>query len=470
MGTDTRETSTLLLLSAVEEPPSRFSAWAEEAGLRCLTLVDSRLATGYSDFEDLTFQESPDCLAVWAAGAEENLQRAVRLLRLEHSYIGILVITSQGAPEEEDPGFVVRAGADVVLEPEVGRDRFLFTLNRLLELGRLRTELQYLRRRDATGADLGSLVGNCPAMREVFGQVLTLCRRSSRVKLPPPVLITGETGTGKGQIARAIHHNGLRRDQAMVEVNCASLAPTLVEAELFGSERGAYTGAVTARPGLIEVAHGGSIFLDDVGSLDLEMQAKLLRFLDERRVRRLGSNRERFIDVQLVAATHRDLEAAVQLGEFRDDLYYRLSVVRMHLPALRERGDDVIELARAFLEERCSAYGIPLVSLSQASQDAMRRYHWPGNIRELRNRLERVVLLHDVKLVEPQLLELAPSGPRLSVVRGAVQVTFPPDGIDLEEVVGEIVRRAMEASDGNLSRAARMLRMSRAALRYRLGR
>jgi len=467
----TREpASTLLILSAAEAAPPRFAEWGREIGVRCVPVVDPRLASAYADFDEIEFEESPDCLAVWAQGETSTLTSAVRVIRLEYPNIGIIVLTSSGTPETRDNLFAVQAGADIVLEPDVPKDRFLFAVKRVLELHQLRTELQYLRRRDSSGAALGGLVGRCPQMRDVFAQVLTLCRRSSRVRVPPPVLITGETGTGKGQIARAIHYNGLRRDQALVEVNCASLPGSLVEAELFGNERGAYTGALTARAGLIEVANKGSIFLDDIGTLDLDLQAKLLRFLDDRTVRRLGANRERFIDVQFIAATHRDLESAVQLGEFRDDLYFRLSVVHMHLPPLRERGDDVIELAENFLEERCGAYGIPTQQLSEAAKDAMRRYDWPGNIRELRNRLERIVLLHDGATIEPRHLELPEATSRVELGDGAVQVKFPPEGIRLDDVVQALVDRALLEADGNLSRAARLLGISRSALRYRLGR
>lgn len=460
----------MLILSAEREAPPRFVQWGREIGVRCVPAVDPRLASGYADFDEIRFDESPDCLVIWVEGSFDKLTSAVRVLRLEFPNIGIIVLTGAGTPETRDDLFAVQAGADIVLDPDVPRDRFLFSVGRVLELHHLRTELQYLRRRDATGAALGGLVGSCPEMRAVFSQVLTLCRRSSRVKVPPPVLITGETGTGKGQIARSIHYNGLRRDQALVEVNCASLPGSLVEAELFGNERGAYTGALTARAGLVEVANKGSIFLDDIGTLDMDLQAKLLRFLDDRTVRRLGSTRERFIDVQFIAATHRDLEAAAQLGEFRDDLYFRLSVVHLQLPPLRARGDDVIELASAFLEERCAAYGIPTQTLSAASRDAMRRYDWPGNIRELRNRLERVVLLHDGTLVEPYHLELPESSPQVEAAGGRVKVDFPPEGIQLEEVVQTLIERAMEQAGGNISRAARLLGLSRSALRYRLGR
>jgi DNA-binding NtrC family response regulator len=467
-GQSSEPRTTILILSAEPTIPEQFPAWAREAGHRCVLVVDERLREGYTEFDDLSFEESPDCLAVYAAHIDEGIERAIRVLRLEYPDLGILLIGANGAPQ--DSAHALQAGADIFLEHTVSRDRFVFTLSRLFELQQLRSELGYLRRRDATGAALGGLVGNCPQMREVFNQVVTLCRRSAQVRMPPPVLITGETGTGKGQIARAIHYNGLRRDQALVEVNCASLPPSLIEAELFGNERGAYTGALTTRAGLIEVAHKGSILLDDIATLDLDLQAKLLRFLDDRTVRRLGSNTERFVDVQFIAATHRDLEAAVDIHEFREDLYYRLGVVKIHLPPLRDRGDDVVDLATAFLEERCGAYGMPVKKLAGATRDAMRRYTWPGNIRELRNRLEQIVLLQDSQVIEPQHLDLPTGAARVVAGGGQVQVEFPPDGIQLDQVVQSLIDHALEVSQGNLSKAARLLGISRAALRYRLGR
>lgn len=463
-------TATVLLLSAVEGISDAVAEWMKAAEYRGLTRVYPELREGNLDLTALSLEETPDCVVLWGDALGAELALAVRLLRLELPHAGLVVIGGEVelmSPRERE---AVQAGADAVLDPGVTRDKLLFTVRRLMDLMRLRSELRYLRRRDADGAALGKLVGDSGSMRAVFGKIMTLCRRSSRVRTPPPVLLTGETGTGKGQMARAIHYNGLRRDQALVEVNCAALPPNLVEGELFGTERGAYTGAVTSRPGLLEVAHRGSVFLDEVGTLESDIQAKLLRFLDDQRLRRLGSTRERVVDVQLIAATNRDLGAAVQAGSFREDLFFRLSVVHIHLPPLRERGDDVVSLAELILEDRCRAYGIAPMQLSNRARDALRRYSWPGNIRELRNRLERVVLLHDGPDVGPEHLDLPLDELRIPTGQGEVHVSFPPDGIQLEEVVDALVAHALERAEGNLSQAARLLGITRAALRYRLGR
>jgi transcriptional regulator with PAS, ATPase and Fis domain len=306
-------------------------------------------------------------------------------------------------------------------------------------------------------------------MREVFNLVLTLCRRTGRPRLPP-VLISGETGTGKGQLARAIHYNGARSHQSLLEVNCASLPPSLIEGELFGCERGAYTGADAARTGLLEVANGGTIFLDEIDTLNQDLQAKLLRFLDDRCIRRLGSTVERTLDVHIIAATHRDLDAAVRLGEFREDLYYRLGVIHLKVPPLRERDKDVVDLARSFLEELCAEYCIPVKRLLPETEAAMLHYDWPGNVRELRNRLERVVLIVDSEDIEPRHLELPSLPARVVVKEGAIQVDLPREGVSLEAVEKAFIDAALDRCAGNVAQAARLLGLSRSALRYRLGR
>jgi transcriptional regulator with PAS, ATPase and Fis domain len=217
------------------------------------------------------------------------------------------------------------------------------------------------------------------------------------------------------------------------------------------------------------VANRGTVFLDEIGTLGPELQAKLLRFLDERTIRRLGSTDERLLDVQLITATHRDLKAAARLGEFREDLYFRLRAIHLHLPPLRDREGDVVELARSFLEEICREHSTPLKQLSPETQQALLKYRWPGNLRELRNRLERIVLLRDDDVIAPEHLELTAEPARVSSSKGVVQIDLPPEGISMEEVERAMIKKAMEMSKGNISRAARLLGLSRAKLKYRLG-
>ncbi|MCV6588846.1 MAG: sigma-54 dependent transcriptional regulator [Marinobacterium sp.] len=244
------------------------------------------------------------------------------------------------------------------------------------------------------------MIGSCAPMQELF-------RRISRVaRTDATVLIQGESGTGKELAARAIHQQSPRASSPMICVNCAAIPESLIESELFGHEKGAFTGATSSRHGLIEAAHGGTLFLDEIGELPLEAQARLLRFLQEGEIRKVGSVQSRQVDVRLIAATHRNLKQLAKLGEFREDLYYRLYVMELRIPPLRERGQDIIDIARTLLTRACERLHADQLAFSQSSMDIMLRYHWPGNVRELENAIERAVILADHQLITPDLLGL----------------------------------------------------------------
>jgi DNA-binding NtrC family response regulator len=296
--------------------------------------------------------------------------------------------------------------------------------------------------------DFSRLIGNSSLLR-------TSLRRTARVipKGSAAVLITGETGTGKELLARAIHYNGARAGGAFVEINCTTLPEHLLEAELFGYEPGAFTDARNAKPGLFEVANGGTLFLDEIGDLSPSLQAKLLRVLEEKRVRRLGSVRMMDIDLRVVAATHVDLQQAIRDGRFRQDLYYRLNVVPIHLPALRERGDDVLLLADHFLARFCKEYEIHPPVIPEDIRRALRAHAWPGNVRELRNAIERAVLLGDGNLFVEDLFPRQ-SGP--TPVEGVLP--FPAS---LQEIEEAAARAMVDRCGGNKSEAAKALGISR---------
>jgi two-component system response regulator HydG len=269
------------------------------------------------------------------------------------------------------------------------------------------------------------------------------------------VLITGETGTGKELLARAIHYNGPRREAPFVDINCAAIPEQLLESELFGHEKGAFTGANNAKPGLFEEANGGTLFLDELGHLPLPLQGKLLRALEERTIRRVGGVRPIKVDVRLMAATHVNLSAAVRRGEFREDLYYRLNVVAIELPPLRARHEDIVPLARYFLERFSAEYGIPR-TLTSAAQRALREHDWSGNVRELRNTIERAVLLGRTEALWPEDLETVRGTPPVS---GALPFPAP-----LGTVVSAAVAEMLALCGGNKSEAARRLQISRTRL------
>ncbi|HEU4996435.1 MAG TPA: sigma 54-interacting transcriptional regulator [Gemmatimonadaceae bacterium] len=266
------------------------------------------------------------------------------------------------------------------------------------------------------------------------------------------VLLTGETGTGKELFARAIHYNGPRREGPFVDINCAALPEHLLESELFGHEKGAFTGATVAKPGLFEVANGGTIFLDEIGHLALALQGKLLRAIQERSIRPLGGTRTVSVDVRIIAATHVDLASAVQRREFREDLYYRLNVLPIALPPLRERRDDILPLARHFLAQFADEYDVDAPALTPAAARALREREWPGNIRELRNAIERAVLLGNGALDESSFVPDLPAGE-----------PAPVSGT-LSDVIRSAVQRAIDAHGGNKSAAARRLGISRTRL------
>jgi DNA-binding NtrC family response regulator len=257
--------------------------------------------------------------------------------------------------------------------------------------------------REAAPADTSGktrIIGSCQSMQELYRRIAKVARTDATV------LILGESGTGKELAARAIHEQSDRAGKPMICVNCAAIPETLIESELFGHEKGAFTGATSSRSGLIEAADGGTLFLDEIGELPLEAQARLLRFLQEGEIRRVGAVQPLNVDVRLIAATHRDLKSRARSGQFREDLYYRLYVMELRMPPLRERDNDIIELAEAFLDKQGRKFGCEQLSFTPEARQLLRGYHWPGNVRELENAIERAVILADGHRITPDLLGL----------------------------------------------------------------
>jgi transcriptional regulator with PAS, ATPase and Fis domain len=283
------------------------------------------------------------------------------------------------------------------------------------------------------------------------------------------VLLTGESGTGKEVIARFIHHASRRSRGVFVAINCAALPDQLLESELFGYERGAFTGAVSAKPGRIEQANGGVLFLDEVGEMAPTVQAKLLRVIEEREFMRLGSTRVLRADIRVIAATNRDLHAAMQRGGFREDLYYRLGVFEIALPPLRNRLDDILELADSFLAEIGETVGRPAAGIARDAREQLLRYAWPGNVRELRNAIERAVILADGGLIRSEHLPV--TAPRHAAPPGADAApgaTLPAGGVNLEAIERSLVVRALTEARHNKTRAAKLLGLTRAQLYSRI--
>jgi DNA-binding NtrC family response regulator len=348
---------------------------------------------------------------------------------------------------------------------------------RARETPRLKQELSYYRQRAARGVPFAGIVGESPAMQRVMEQV----RQIAALDDTPPVLITGETGTGKGLVARTLHASGARASRAFIEINCTALPGPLMEAELFGYERGAFTDAKESKIGLFEAAEGGFLFLDEVGDIEVALQGKLLRAIEERTTRRVGGIRDRKVDVRILAATNRDLEREAQRGAFRMDLYFRLAVILLRLPPLRERGDDVLLLAERFLRQFSTKYGRDVRGIDAPARELLRAYPWPGNVRELSHVIERAVLwsrgttlgADHLSLTTP--LEPAPSTePVPATPEGGARPpaagapAFPPLGVDLARWERTMIEQALRDAGGNQTRAAHRLGISRDTLRYRL--
>ena len=382
-------------------------------------------------------------------------------------YPEIIAIVITGYGTVKDAVEAIKQGAADFITKPFQFDALLHVLRSALEQRRLKSENAYLRSQLEERYRIDGLVGRSRVMRELFQLLETVAATSSTV------LITGETGTGKELAARAIHHNSPRRTNRFVALNCSAIPETLLEAELFGHVRGAFTGAVGARQGRLEQAHKGTLFLDEVATMSPALQAKLLRVLQEREFERVGDSHTVKIDVRVIAATHSDLAKMVADGQFREDLYYRLNVIPVQLPPLRERREDIPLLVQHFLQKLSSDAGRAPVTISQ---DALRRlmaYHWPGNIRQLENAIERALAFSqgrsqiDVQDLTSDIQQQASPG-------DSAEVWFPDDGLDfaqyIETVELALIRRSLERTRGNKRQAAKLLNLKRTTLIEKLKR
>jgi len=379
----------------------------------------------------------------------------------------VIVVTAYG-----DIGQAVDAmklGAADYLRKPLDLDELLVTVDKVMGSQKLRSRLNFSKARENWSAVPQTFLGESPAITAVRSQIETIASVGGAP--PPTVLIQGETGTGKDVAARLLHSMGPRPDRPFVQVDCASLPKDMIEAELFGHVRGAFTSAHASRAGLIEAAEDGTLFLDEIGELPLALQAKLLNVLERRQVRRVGSTRESPVQARFIAATNRDLKALVARDEFRDDLYFRLNVLSVAMPSLRECRDDLPLLARHFLAITARSYGRDAPELGAEALDAIEQYNWPGNVRELRNVIERAMLLTPGTVVAAESLALSQSAmgaqPQLASPIGDPEESTN-GGSTLDDAEWQLITGALRQAKGNASEAARALGVTRMALRYRI--
>ncbi len=377
-------------------------------------------------------------------------------LREQRSQTPVIVMTAFGTVENAVQA--MKAGAtDFLLKP-FSLDHLMAVIQKALELLALRDENRKLREELGQRYKFDNIVGHSGAMQDIFATVSRVAPTRATV------LLAGESGVGKDLIARAIHHHSPRRERPFVKINCTAIPENLMESELFGYEKGAFTGAATSKPGKFEQADTGTVFLDEIGDVPSSIQVKLLRVLQEREFERLGSNRTRQVDVRVVAATNVDLRAALEQGAFREDLYYRLNVVPINIPPLRERREDIPFLAEHFVKKLAPATGSRAGSISESAIQKLLGYHWPGNVRELENVIERSMVLCEKERLEAADIRLDTTAPG----RAPQVESFLPDGVTLDEFERSIIREALRRAGGNKSQAARLLGLTRNALRYRL--
>jgi two-component system NtrC family response regulator len=367
--------------------------------------------------------------------------------------IPVIVITAFGSINMAVQA--MHLGAFTFMTKPFDRDALRLSCIKALELRKLRHQTKALAKEvnRLTGAE-GMETANT-AMKELLETALKVAESDATV------LVTGDSGTGKEVLARLIHRNSPRNNEPFIGVNCAAIPENLIESELFGHTKGSFTGAIKNRKGRFQSAHRGTLFLDEIGELQPEMQVKLLRALQEKKVEPLGSDHSEDVDVRIIAATNRDLESDIRSGRFREDLYYRLSVIPLHLPPLKERQEDIPGLVHHFLKKN---HASAEVAFSDEAMEKLQMYNWPGNIRELQNVVERSVILRKTNLIDAGDIQLPDSRPTVS----NDIIHIPPDGISLEEVEKGLIVKALQMSKGNRSQAARLLNVPRHVLIYRI--
>lgn len=387
----------------------------------------------------------------------------LRRIRSEDNDSVVIMMTAYSTIENAVEA--IKMGAFDYITKPFQMDHLLFTVDKALETTKLRREVRELRRHLEHEYGTDKIIGKDPSILKLLDMINQVARTGVST-----VLLRGDTGTGKDLFARVIHHTSDRAGRPFVNITCTALSETLLESELFGHERGAFTDAKAQKKGLFELADGGTVYLDEIGDMPPALQAKLLRFLEERMFRRVGGTRELSVDVRVIAATNRDIDDAIEKGVFRRDLMYRLNVVTIYLPPLRARGDDIRLLAQHFVQRFAGEFKKPVHAISDKAYELLFGYGWPGNVRELRNVIERAVLLCKGERIEAEDIVLGRSESK-PWQWDIEHIDLPPHGFDFEKLrrlEKHLLAQALERTSNNQSQAAKLLNLSRDRLRYRL--
>ena len=443
------------ILLAEDEPTLR-EGIAEDLrgrGYEVLEAPDGEAALRLIEAESLFDLVITDMQMPGAGGVE-----VVRRAKMVNESTMALVMTAYGTVETAVEA--MKAGALDFVQKPFTLEGLEIKVRRALEHGRLVRQLQSYQPRQAAG-HFDNIVGESPRMQDIFRTIAKVAPSGATI------LILGETGTGKELIAEAIHRNSGRRDGPFVKMNCAALHENLLESELFGHERGAFTGADRQRQGRFELADDGTLFLDEIGNMSLSTQAKVLRVLQEREFERLGGTKTIKVDVRLVAATNKNLESAIATGEFREDLYYRLNVVTIHVPPLRERKEDILPLASHFLTRFGADLKRPIAGFTKIAVRALTRHQWPGNIRELENTIERAALMCESAEVDAKDLNIPGLEPSGATAAGG-SLKLPPEGISLDELERQAILEALRMNNWVQKDAARFLGISSRVMNYKV--
>ncbi len=387
-----------------------------------------------------------------------DMDGLVVLRRIKEHDPDILVILMTAYSSIESAVEAIKQGAYHYANKPFNMDEMMLLVDKALETTRLRREVKALRARESAPYAVDRIIGESPVMREVKGLLRKIAASPATT-----VLLTGESGTGKDLAAKVIHYNSDRASGAFMNITCSALPETLLESELFGHEKGAFTDARQQKKGLLELADGGTVYLDEIGEMPPALQVKLLRFLEDKTFKRVGGTSDIRVDVRVVAATNRNLEQAVARGEFREDLYYRLRVLPVTLPPLRERTGDIPLLVKHYVDLFNREFRRNVRGVSEEALQVLESHSWPGNVRELRNAVERAMLLTESEILVPEDFQmLLPREPSLEGFR------LPPSGIDFEQLERQLVVQALERTGGNQTRAAQLLGMHRDQIRYRI--